>query len=184
MIIGITGSFGAGKGAVVDYLVREKGFADYSARAFITDEIKFRGLPVNRDTMAEVANDLRQKHEPTYIIESLYNKAKDRGGDAVIESLRAVAEVRLIKKLGGVVLGIDAPPELRYERAVARGSETDKVPYEEWLQQEIRESNPNDPTKQDIFGSLREADIVIENKGSLQELYEKIDEMLKEQRLG
>ena len=184
MIIGITGSFGAGKGAVVDYLVREKGFGDYSARAFITDEIKFRELPVNRDTMAEVANDLRQKHEPTYIIESLYTKAKDRGGDAVIESLRAVAEVRLIKKLGGVVLGIDAPPELRYERAVARGSETDKVPYEEWLQQEIRESNPNDPTKQDIFGSLREADIVIENKGSLQELYEKIDEMLKEQRLG
>jgi dephospho-CoA kinase len=184
MIIGITGSFGAGKGAVVDYLVREKGFGDYSARAFITDEIKFRGLPVNRDTMAEVANDLRQKHEPTYIIESLYTKAKDRGGDAVIESLRAVAEVRLIKKLGGIVLGIDAPPELRYERAVARGSETDKVPYEEWLQQEIRESNPNDPTKQDIFGSLREADIVIENKGSLQELYEKIDEMLKQQRLG
>lgn len=184
MIIGITGSFGAGKGAVVDYLVREKGFADYSARAFITDEIKFRGLPINRDTMAEVANDLRQKHEPTYIIESLYNKAKERGGDAVVESLRAVAEAKLIKKLGGVVLGIDAPPEIRYERAIARGSETDKVPYEEWLQQEIRESNPNDPTKQDIFGALRESTVTIENNGTLQELYEKIEEMLKEQRLG
>ena len=184
MIIGITGSFGAGKGAVVDYLVREKGFADYSARAFIVDEIKFRGLPVNRDTMADVANDLRQKHEPTYIVESLYTKAKERGGDAVIESLRAVAEARLIKKLGGVVLGIDAPPEVRYERAVARGSETDRVPYEEWLQQEIRESNPDDPTKQDIFGALRESDVIIENKGSLKELYEKIDQMLKKERMG
>ena len=184
MIIGITGSFGAGKGAVVDYLVGEKGFGDYSARAFITDEIKFRGLPVNRDTMATVANDLRQKHEPTYIIESLYKRAQERGGDAVIESLRAVAEVRLIKKLGGIVLGIDAPPELRYERAVARGSETDSVPFEEWLQQEIRESNPDDPTKQDIFGALRESTVIIENRGSLEELYEKVDAMLKEQRLG
>ena len=184
MIIGLTGSFGAGKGAVVDYLVREKGFADYSARAFIADEIKFRGLPVNRDTLAQTANDLRQKHEPTYIIESLYNRAKERGGDAVIESLRAVAEVRIIKKLGGIVLGIDAPPELRYKRAVSRGSETDAVPYEEWLQQEIRESNPDDPTKQDIFGALREADVVIKNEASLQELYEKIDQMLKEQRMG
>ncbi len=184
MIIGITGSFGAGKGAVVDYLVSEKGFRDFSARNFITNEIKHRGLPVNRDTMAEVANDLRQKHEPTYIIESLYNDAKARGGDAVVESLRALAEVRLIKKLGGTVLGIDAPPELRYQRAVARGSETDQVPYEEWLQQEIRESNPTDPTKQDIFGALRESSVIITNDGSLEELYEKIEAMLKEQRLG
>lgn len=184
MIIGITGSFGAGKGAVVDYLVKEKGFADFSARSFITKEIKHRDLPVNRDTMAIVANDLRQKHEPTYIIESLYKEAKEKGGDAVIESLRAVAEVRLIKRLGGLVLGIDARPELRYERAVARGSETDQVPFEEWLQQEVRESNPDDPTKQDIFGALRESDVVIENTGSLEELYEKVDRMLKEQRLG
>lgn len=184
MIVGITGSFGAGKGAVVDYLVREKGFADFSARSFITKEIKHRDLPVNRDSMAEVANDLRQKHGATYIIESLYNEAKDRGGDAVVESLRAVAEVRLIKKLGGLVLGIDARPELRYERAVSRGSETDKVSYEEWLQQEVRESNPNDPTKQDIFGALRESSVVIENNGTLEELYEKIEDMLKEQRLG
>jgi len=184
MIVGITGSFGAGKGAVVDYLVREKGFADFSARSFITKEIKHRDLPVNRDTMAVVANDLRLNHGATYIIESLYNEAKDRGGDAVIESLRAVAEVRLIKKLGGIVLGITARPEVRYDRAIARGSETDKVSYEEWLQQEVRESNPDDPTKQDIFGALSEASVVIENNGSLQELYEEVEKMLKEQRLG
>ena len=184
MIIGITGSFGAGKGAVVDYLVREKGFADFSARSFITKEIKHRDLPVNRDSMIEVANDLRQKHGATYIIESLYNEAKERGGDAVVESLRAVAEVRLIKKLGGVVLGITAQPEVRYERALARGSETDKVTYEEWIQQEVKESNPDDPTKQDIFGALSESSVLIENNGSLQDLYEAVEKMLKEQRLG
>ena len=184
MIIGITGSFGAGKGAVVDYLVREKGFADFSARSFITKEIKHRDLPVNRDTMTDVGNDIRLKHGATHIIESLYHEAKERGGDAVVESLRAVAEVRLIKKLGGIVLGITARPEVRYARAVARGSETDKVSYEEWLQQEVRESNPDDPTKQDIFGALREASVTIENNGSLQELYEQVDALLKEQRLG
>ncbi len=184
MIIGITGSFGAGKGAVVDYLVREKGFADFSARSFITKEIKHRDLPVNRDSMATVANDLREKHGPSYIIESLYTEAKERGGDAVVESLRAVAEVRLVKKLGGVVLGITASPEVRYERALARGSETDRVTYEEWLAQEVRESNPNDPTKQDIFGALAESSVVIENNGSLEELYEAVDEMLKNQRMG
>lgn len=184
MIIGITGSFGAGKGAVVDYLLEHKGFSHFSARSFITKEIKHRDMPVNRDSMIEVANDLRQKHGATYIIESLYNEAKEQGGDAVIESLRAVAEVRLIKKLGGVVLGITAQPEIRYGRAIARGSETDKVTYEEWIQQEVKESNPDDPTKQDIYGALNESSVLIENNGSLEDLYDAVETMLKDQRLG
>ena len=49
MIIGLTGSFGAGKGVVVDYL-KTKGFKHYAARDFITEEINRRNLPVNRDS--------------------------------------------------------------------------------------------------------------------------------------
>ena len=62
IIIGITGTLGAGKGAVVDYLLGQKGFKHFSARALFTDEIINRGLPVNRDTMTEVANELRMIH--------------------------------------------------------------------------------------------------------------------------
>lgn len=184
MIIGIAGSFGAGKGAVVEYLVREKGFSDFSARAFITKEVKHRDLPVNRDSLILVANDLRQKHGPTYIIGSLYTEAKQKGGDVVIESLRAVAEVHLMKELGGLVLGIDADPRVRYERTLVRGSETDGVSFEEWLEHERQESNPDDPTKQNIFGALKESSMVIENNGSLEELYEKVDAVLRAQHLG
>lgn len=180
MIIGVTGSFGAGKGAVVDYLVREKNFSDFSARTFITKEIKHRDMPVNRDSMIIVSNDLRKQHGPEYIIESLYRDAAEKGGDAVVESLRAVAEVRLIKRLGGFVLGVDADPHIRYDRAVARGSDTDSVSFDEWLEQERKESNPDDPTKQHIFGALQESNVVIENNGTLEELHAKIEEVLKE----
>jgi dephospho-CoA kinase len=127
MIVGITGSFGAGKGAVVDYLVQEKGFKNYSASGFITEEIVRRQMPVNRDSMIVVANDLRAKFGPTFIIDSLYERAKDHGKNSIIESLRAIAEVQRIKELGGIVLGIDADPQIRYERAFARGSEKDHV---------------------------------------------------------
>jgi len=178
MIIGITGSFGAGKGAVVDYLVQKKGFGHYSARSFITREIEKRGLPVNRDSMIVVANDLRQQHAPTHIIGSLHSEATVNGGDAVIESLRAVAEVRLMQELGGIVLGIDADPQVRYRRVVERNSETDQVSFEEWLEHERKESNPDDPTKQDIFGALEISDYIIVNDGTLEELYRKVDEFL------
>ncbi|MBP6924442.1 MAG: AAA family ATPase [Candidatus Pacebacteria bacterium] len=179
MIVGLTGSFGAGKGFVADYLVNQKAFAHFSARTFITKELERRGIEVNRDTMTNVANDLRATHGPTYIFEQLVQMAKNHGGDAVIESIRAVAEAVYIKEQGGVVLGIDADPQIRYERIVKRGSETDHVTFGEWRAQELRESNPDDPTKQDIFGALKLSDVIIMNVSSIPELKRKIDNFIE-----
>lgn len=181
MIIGITGSFGAGKGVVVDYLVKNKGFKHYSARDFIFEEARRRGLDTNlgREVTIPLANELRAGHGPAYIVESLYARAKAAGGSAVIESLRATAEVRKLKELGAFVLGVDAEPQIRYERAAKRGSETDHVTYEEWLDQERRETNPGDPTKQDIFGALKESDAVVLNNGTPEELYAQVESALE-----
>jgi dephospho-CoA kinase len=177
MIIGLTGSFGAGKGCAADYLVNQKGFAHYSAREFIQEEVIRRGLDISlgREVTIPIANELRKKYGPSYIMEQLMLRALSHGGNAVVESLRAVAEVKYIQQHGGVVLGIDADPHVRYERAIKRGSETDHVTFEEWCAQEVRESNPDDPTKQDIFGALRESNHIIMNTNSLEELYQAID---------
>ena len=40
--IGITGTLGAGKGTIVDYLIKNRGFVLYSVRSFITEEINRR----------------------------------------------------------------------------------------------------------------------------------------------
>jgi dephospho-CoA kinase len=177
MIIGLTGSFGAGKGAVVDYL-SQRGFKHYSVSEFIKEEIRRRGLPVNRDTMTETANDLRAIHGPAYVIEFVYERAKAAGGSAIIESIRVPAEVHKIKELGGTVIGVDADSKIRYERAVKRGSEKDKVSLEKFLAQEKAESNPDDPAKQDVFGSLQESDFIVTNNGTLEGLHAQIDEVL------
>ena len=178
IILGLTGSFAAGKGAVVEYLVKERAFQHFSASGFITEEIVRRGMDVNRDSMTIVGNEMRQMNGPAYIINTLYARAQETGKDSIIESLRAVAEVRRIKELGGYVLGIDADPKLRYERALARKSEKDSVTYEEWRKQEETESNAKDPTKQNIFGALSESDFVIQNNGTLEELHRQLSELL------
>jgi dephospho-CoA kinase len=180
MIIGLTGSFGAGKGSVADYLVNQKGFAHFSARTFITKVLERQGLPVDRDHMIEMGNTLRSEHGPSYIFEELVKMAKEHGGDAVVESVRAVAEAKYIQTHGGVVLGVDADPTVRYTRIVKRGSETDHVTFEEWRAQEVRESNPDDPTKQDIFGALRASDVIIQNSTTLEDLYTAVDKFIFE----
>ena len=180
MVIGLAGSFGAGKGEVVNYLTQKKDFKHISARELITKEIKKRELPLNRDSMILVGNDIRAKGGPSHLYELLFAEAKKIEGNVVVESIRAVAEVKYTKEQGGVVIGVDADPKLRYERATHRGSESDNVTFEKWRQQEMDESNPDDPTKQDIFGSLREADFIIQNNSTIEDLHKQIEKVLKE----
>lgn len=167
MLIGITGSFGAGKGYAANYLVQKQGFSHYSARALITKEVLRRGLEPDRDTLTTVANDLRAQGGPTYLFEQLVADAKQHGGNAVIESVRAVAEAEYLRAAGGVLLAIDADPPVRYKRIMKRGSETDHVSYDEWLAQEAREMHNADPTKQNVAAVIAMADHVIHNTGSL-----------------
>ncbi len=103
MIIGITGTDGAGKGTVVDYLVHTKGFAHYSSRALITAEIEARNLPVDRDHMRLVANDMRREYGNAVIVQKALERHElEHSHDCVIESIRAVAEAELLHEHGGI----------------------------------------------------------------------------------
>ncbi len=184
IIIGITGTLGAGKGAVVEYLVREKGFAHYSVREFINDEVRRRGLPVNRDSQTCVGTALRREHSPSYIVEQLYRRAEIVGGNAIIESVRALGEVDFLKARGDfLLLAVDADPSIRYERIASRGSEKDAVSFEKFLADEGREMSSLDPDEQNISACLARADYTLRNDGTLEELYAQVDNALEDRSL-
>lgn len=177
-IIGITGTIGAGKGAAVEYL-KSKGFEHFSAREFLIREIAQRGLPVVRDTMHEVATDLRKRFDSAYIVHSLYKEAAATGRNCVIESIRAVGEVELLKKQPDfVLLAVDADIRLRYDRIVARGSSTDHITFDKFVEDERKEMSSADPAGMNIAECMRRADYVIENNGTLEELHGQLDRMM------
>ena len=179
IIIGITGTLGAGKGAVVDYLVNEKGFVHYSVRAFITEEIKKQSMPVNRDSMVLVANKLRTEHSPSYIIEKLYEQALFKEENCIIESIRTQGEVEALKNKGNFYLfAVDANVNLRYERIINRNSETDKVSFETFIENENREMQSTDNNKQNISKCIEMADYIFTNNGTISELKVQVDKAL------
>jgi len=180
MIVGVTGTNGAGKGTVADYLV-QKGFTHYSSREIITEEIERRGMPVNRDTMTEVANDMRRIHGATYPQAQLYEKVVADGAEnAVLESVREVPGAELIKAHGGFIIGVDADQKIRYERVIKRASATDHIDFDTFVAQEKREMENPDPAKQNIAAVMKIVDATVYNNGTLDELHAQVDRVLED----
>lgn len=178
-IIGITGTLGAGKGTIVDYLVSHYGFKHYSVRGYLIEEALKRGMELNRDTYVVVANDLRTTYGPSYIVDQLYLQAAENGDNAIIESIRTPGEVESLRKQEHFLLfGVDADPEIRYGRVINRASETDQISFETFIENEQREMSSTDPNHQNIGKCMQMADYVFLNNGDFQELYQQVEKVL------
>jgi len=179
IIIGITGTLGAGKGTIVECL-KNKGFQHYSVREYLVEEIKRRGLPINRDSMVKVANELRKKHSPSYLAEQLYKQAKKSGQNCVIESLRTLGEIEALRRNKNFyLLAVDADPKTRYDRIIKRQSETDQVSFKKFIEDEKREMVSTDPNKQNLSKCIEMADFRLDNSGTIEELYKQVNNVLQ-----
>lgn len=179
ILIGITGTNGAGKGTVVEYLVKEKGFKHFSAGDLIMEEVVKRGLPKNRDSMIVVGNDLRSTYGSGYIAEELIKRANLCGENAIVESIRTAGEVDILIKTGGILLAIETEQKLRFERIKKRGSDKDNVTWDEFVKQERTESESSDPNKQNLTVCRNLACSVINNNGTFTDLNKQINIFLK-----
>ncbi len=179
MIIGITGTNGAGKGTVVDYLSKQKGFTHYSVREFLIQEIEKRGMVVDRPTMRQVANEMRKQRGPSYVVEELLERAGTEEGNVVIESIRTTGEVELLKSRGALLWAVDAERKTRYERTLKRWSETDKISFELFCEYEDREMASTEPWDMNVFEVMKMADQVFTNNGTPEELFAQVEEVLK-----
>jgi dephospho-CoA kinase len=181
IIFGITGTLGAGKGTVVDYLVKEKAFIHYSVRQFLINRLESEKKEVNRDTMVALANALREKHGADYIARALYKKAAENNTNCIIESLRTVGEINALReKEDFYLLAVDADAKLRYQRINLRKSETDNISFEEFVANEKREMQNDDPNKQNLKNCIEMADYQIDNNGSVNALHQKVEEIISD----
>lgn len=179
IVIGITGTNGSGKGTVVDYLVKEKGFTHYAVRDYLTTLLIERGMTVDRTGMRQVANELRATYEPAYVVKKLYEKAAaDKCARCIIESVRNVGEAEFLKSIGAFLIAVDADQMLRYTRVQGRRSATDQVDFLTFVEHEEREMHPVGPHDMDLRGVMARADVTIHNDGSLQDLHAHVDAIL------
>lgn len=178
MLLGITGTDGAGKGAVVDHLIRHHDFTHYSSRSLILEHVP-AGITPTRNQLRLTANELRAQHGNDFLVTVALKKMQDDGVvKAAVESIRTTAEADTLRAHGGVLLAVDADPHLRYERVQGRRSVSDQVTFEEFCAHEELEKNDPDPHGLQKAKVMAMADHTIMNNGSLAELHAKVDTLL------
>ncbi len=179
IVIGITGTLGSGKGTIVKYLVRQKGFTHFSVREYLLKEIRKRNLPENRDSMVMVANELRKQNSPSYITDELYEQSLEQNKNAIIESIRTPGEAESLRTKGEFYLfAVDADPKIRYERIKLRNSETDHIDYDTFIANEKREMTATDPNKQNLKKCREMADFIFLNNGSKDDLSQAVKQVI------
>ena len=179
MIIGITGTIGAGKGTVVSFL-KSKGFAHYSSSGILKDLLAERGLPQTRTHMSPLADELMSNY-PGGVLHFSHERAqKDGAQNYILEAIHSQSEADYVRSIGGVIWGVDADLEKRYERTIKRGEgEKDQVTYEQFLEHAKREDEGQSERGNNIRAVLDLADVVLTNNGTPEELFAQVEKALK-----
>lgn len=150
MIIGISGSFSSGKDTLAKHLQEKNGFMVVSTGDIVREIAQEQRGTIERPVLHEVANELRHKYGGAVLVERAldryHNSIRNYSG-VVIIGLRSLGEAKAIKELGGVLVFVDAPIELRYERMKSRQKDGEVlISLEDFRQREETEltSGPTD----------------------------------------
>ena len=127
-LIGLAGTNGSGKDTVGHILADDYGFCFISVSDILRNELHRRGLPLSREQTRMLSVAWRREKGPGVLVEMALDQfapQADRFAGLVLASLRNPGEADSVHAHGGLVIWIDASPELRYRRlqtnALARG---------------------------------------------------------------
>lgn len=180
-IIGLAGTHASGKDTLALYLVEKHEFFHVSTGDIVRDEAMNRYGSIERPVLYKTANEIREAHghdATSRMALERFDAVKDRYKGLVVSGFRAVAEAQIIKDNGGLVLFIDAPEQVRYERLRDRARvEEGSLSFEEFKKREDAENGGVDPAF-DISAIKSIADFVIENDNGREKFLEAADQAL------
>lgn len=178
-LIGVTGTAGAGKDTVADLLCQVFNLQNLSSGDYLRVITRYAykqpyDFNPARDQLYEVANFLRTEINPATLVKLCILQAQVQNVQgAVISGLRAMGEAEAIRAAGGIIVGVDADPHVRYQRMTSRKRDSEaQWTLEEFLKQDEHENRglSDSGPGRGIRSIIDSADVVVGNSGTLEEL--------------
>lgn len=181
MIIGIAGTISSGKDVVAKILSKKLNYPVFTFSDLLSKEMEKKNINPTRKNFQDFADGLRKKHGNDILAKLIFqNSPRD---NMIINGFRNLAEVKYFRNLKNkkfVLIGIDAPQKLRFERGLRRKRIADSEIFEEFVKRDERSMGArNVDYTQNIKACIDQADKIIINDGSIKELDQKIDNLTK-----
>lgn len=178
-VIGITGTNGSGKGAVVEILKKYLDCIHVSAREMIIELGKRDGIEIITRDDLRIYNEKRNQEGKSLVtdLKNLYDIEENKNKYIIFESVRRVGEIEELKeKFGGnfCLLSVDTPIEMRFERIQTRNTSTDNIDFETFKEQERLENTSEDKRQMNLYKCIALADVNLQNTGSFEDLENEI----------
>lgn len=145
----------------------------------VREEVRKRGLELNDENAGKVASELRAKEGMDTIAKRCVPKIREKlseHGVVVIDGIRGIAEVEHFRKVFGedfVLINIESPLEIRFQRSLSRKREDDISTIEELKRRDERELSWS------MEEAMKAADFTVENLSDLETFREKIRDLLR-----
>jgi len=190
LIIGVNGMFASGKDTVADVLELEYQVLHVSTSDIVREKSMERHGSIERNPyLQETATYFRKEYGGDYFAREAYKRfleVEDKYHGVVITGLRSLGEVRAIHDLGGILVRVDAPIEVRYERMIGRKRDQEtQMTLDEFKASEANERAGGDEDASFNIDKIAElADVTVENVGTLDEFKQKVRDFAAEQRIA
>lgn len=183
-IIGLSGTNGAGKDVVGHTLALNHNYLFVSVSDLLREEAKKRGLAPNRENLRTISAEWRRGQGLGVLVDrayDLYQELSDKYDGLIMASLRNGYEADRVHELGGTMVWVDAPVEVRYARIQLnlekRGRlEEDGKSFEQFQAEEAIEMTPPEGSDEAVLnmGAVRErCDIIMDNGADEIELFQR-----------
>ncbi len=177
MIIGLVGEKLAGKDTAAEYLVKKYGGGHLRFSNVLDDILRILNLPLSRRNEIDLGLGLRKIFGEHILVNAVIEKVKGINNQlVVVNGIRMDEDVFIKSLLGSKLVYITAPVELRFKRYQSRHEKPDDalMNFEQFKLQE------QELTEVGIPDLGTKADFRIDNTGSVEELYKKIDEIINQ----
>ena len=173
-LIGLTGTNAAGKGEAAAFFIQH-GYAYFSLSDLIREELQEKQRELTRNNLIKTGNRLREDFGPDVLARRILKRIET---DAIIDSIRNPHEIQHLQSHPNFILiALDAPVEIRYERAQERGRNESAASLQAFIQKESEEMTVQ-ATAQQLNTCMQMANYTVINDGTLVDLHTKLEAFL------
>lgn len=182
IILGISGEMASGKDTVAHYIVNRYGAKMFMFSDPLRDILTRLHLPQTRENLTLVSGSLRTTFGDDILSHIVANDAvKDPGRLVVIDGVRRKSDIEAVRAFPEFsLLYVEADMRLRYDRLHNRhqNADDDTKTFEEFRKDHELETEVGIPELKP------QARFVVDNAGTLEELYARVDAVMEELGCG